>query len=73
MKRFFAAALVLSLFSTCTLVGCSDESSTTTKETVKSPEGSTTTTKKETVESTGGDKAPANSTGETGKTAETPK
>ncbi len=63
MKRFLTSALVLGSFSVVTLVGCEDTSKT--KETVSTPEGSTTTTKK--IESTGGDKAPTNSAGETGK------
>jgi hypothetical protein len=68
MKRFLASALVLGSFSLFTLTGCDDTSKVEQKETVKTPEGSTTTTKTEKVESSGST-PPANSSGETGMAA----
>jgi hypothetical protein len=64
MKRFLSAALILGAVSTFGLVGCGEESKTETKETVSTPEGSTTTTVEKKVESKG-DNPPPNSSGET--------
>ncbi len=68
MKRFLASALVLSSLSLVTFVGCEDKSGVKSTEKVTTPEGTTTTTVNKKVESTGGDNAPTNSAGETGKT-----
>ena len=74
MKRYIASALVLSLFSLVALPGCEDKAVDKKVETTTTPGGGTTkTTDEHKVESTGGDKAPANSSGETAKTAEPPK
>ncbi len=69
MRRTLSAALVLGLlsFPTVGLIGCSDESKVEKKETVSTPEGTTTTTSDVKVQSSGSN-PPANSSGETGKT-----
>ena len=68
MKRYIASALVLGLlsFTTVGLVGCGEQATTKTQETVKTPEGTTTTTDKHTVESSGSN-PPPNSAGEKAK------
>jgi hypothetical protein len=71
MKRTLASALIVgvSLFG---FAGCGEESKIKEKETVTSPGGKTETTTEKSVKSTG-DNPPANSEGQTGKTAEPPK
>jgi len=72
MKRFLAAALIVGV-STFGLVGCEDKGEVKKVEEIKTPEGTNKTTDTHKVETTGGDKAPANSAGETPKTVEPPK
>jgi len=67
MKRKLASALVAGVFCSFALVGCGDESSTTAKETIKGPGGTTERTVTDKVKSTGDNPPPA-SNGETGKT-----
>jgi hypothetical protein len=69
MKRFLAPALILAATSMFGLVGCEDKAKDSVKETVSGPGGTTTTTSEKKVESTGSN-PPANSAGETAKTAE---
>ncbi len=71
MKRFLASALIIGV-STFGLVGCEDKAENKVKETVSGPDGKTTTTIDKKVESSGSN-PPANSAGETAKTAEPPK
>jgi len=73
MKRFLASALVLSSFSLFAFVGCEDKAEVKKTDTVSTPDGKTTTTDTHKIESTGGDKAPANTAGETAKSPEAPK
>jgi hypothetical protein len=55
MRAFLTSALVLGLlsFSTVGLVGCGDESKVEDKQTIKTPEGTTTKTVTEKVEQSG--------------------
>ena len=53
MKRFLAATLVLSLFSVCTLVGCSEETKQKDVSTTDGPNGSVKKTTETTIERTG--------------------
>jgi hypothetical protein len=67
MKRVLALALIVGVISGFGLVGCGDQTGTTTTEKVSTPEGTTTTTSETKVKSTG-ENPPLNSAGETGKT-----
>jgi len=64
MRRILSSALVIGVFSlpVIGLVGCGEEASTTVKEQVSSPGGTTTKEVKETVKSTGSN-PPATSDG----------
>jgi hypothetical protein len=62
MKRFAAFCVVLSL-ATFVAVGCEKKATVERKETVTTPDGSTTTTDTHKVESTGA-KPPVNANGE---------
>ena len=53
MKRFLAAALITGLFSTCTLVGCSEETKEVSKDKISTPEGTKEIKVEKSVESTG--------------------
>ena len=68
MKRFLAAALITGLFSTCTLVGCSEEAKTEKVTTEKTPGGESKTTETVKTEKSGDAKTP-----EGEKPAEPPK
>ena len=65
MKRTLASALILGICS-LGLVGCGEESKVEKKETVSTPEGSTSTTETKKVESSGSTPPPSTS-GETAK------
>ncbi len=65
MKRLVVLCMALGLVIPA-IVGCEKKTTTERKETVTSPEGSTTTTDTHEVESTG-DNPPANRSGETAK------
>ena len=67
MKRNLASVLAASVFCSFALVGCGDESSSTVKEKVTAPGGTTERTVTDKVKSTGENPPPV-STGETGKT-----
>jgi len=66
MKRLLSIALILGSVSTFGLVGCGEQTKVENKETVSTPEGTTTTTDTKKVESTGSN-PPANTAGETAK------
>jgi len=68
MRRFLATALILGAASGFGLVGCGEETKVKETEKVTSPTGTTTTSTEHKVESSGSN-PPANSAGETGKTA----
>jgi len=61
MKRFLAAALVLSSFSTFALVGCEDTTTSKTKTEVSTPNGSTTVEDKKTIKESGSNPPPVES------------
>jgi len=60
MKRFLAATLVLSLFSVCTLVGCSEETKQKDVSNIDGPNGSVKKTTEITTERTGDAKTGTN-------------
>ena len=64
MKRFLASALILSLFSVCTMIGCSQESKVESDTKKSTPEGTVNVHTEEVVKKTGDEKTP---------TPETPK
>jgi hypothetical protein len=66
MKRFLAFALMFGVASCFGLAGCGDESKVEQKETVKTPEGTTTTIKTEKIDSSGSN-PPPNTAGQTAK------
>lgn len=70
MKRTLTSALILGLLlcPAVSMVGCGEEAKTTKSETITTGGGTTTTSSEAKVKSTG-DSPPANSAGETGKTA----
>ena len=68
MKRFLASALILSMFSACTLVGCSEETKEKTVTTKEGPGGSEKVTAEVKTEKTGEAK-----TGENPAAPEAPK
>jgi hypothetical protein len=70
MKRILLSAVMLGVAGL--FLGCGDEAGTKTKETVTAPGGTTTTVKEEKVKSTG-ENPPANTAGETAKSATPPK
>ena len=53
MKRFLASALILSLFSVCTLAGCSEDTTVKESKVIDTPDGSIKKTTETTVEKTG--------------------
>ena len=59
MKRFLAAALITGLFSTCTLVGCTEETKEKKVETISTPDGDKKVTSEVKVEATGDQKSTA--------------
>jgi len=65
MRRLLSSAVIVGLFSlpVVGLVGCSDEATSKTKETVSSPTGTTTTEDSKTIKSTGSN-PPTNSEGQ---------
>lgn len=66
MKKLLSIALILGSLSPLGLVGCGEEAKVETKETVSTPEGSTTTTETKKVESSG-ENPPPNTAGEVAK------
>ncbi len=70
MKRFLAAALITGLFSTCTLVGCSEETKEKNVSTKEGPGGTEKTTTEVKTEKTGDAKT---GEGEAAKPVEAPK
>lgn len=68
MKRALASTLILAAVSGFGLVGCGDTAKEEVKETVSTPGGTTSTTKSTEIKSTGSN-PPANTEGETAKTA----
>jgi len=63
MKRVLATALIVSAFSGFGLVGCTEEAKVEHKDTVSTPEGTTTTTTTSKV-NTSGENPPAPATGD---------
>ena len=68
MKRVFCSVLIVGVASLFGLAGCGEETKVKDKETISTPTGTTTTVTEKKVDSTGSN-PPANSAGETGKTA----